>query len=87
MIATYRGIIRDGKAELHNARLPEGAEVIVVAEAFLTLEEQAERLAVLTLEEWQSPFLLHQSLFQNHPGEAQEEDLTDQAWNTLVHDR
>jgi hypothetical protein len=86
MITTYRGIIRDGKVELQGVELPEGAEVIVVTETFSTLQEQAVRFADLSQEEWRTPFTLYRAISKNQPGEAREEDLTDETLNALVHE-
>jgi hypothetical protein len=86
MIATYRGIIRDGKVELQGVKLPEGAEVIVVAEAYLTLQEQGERYASLSDEKWGEPFAAYRALSIKESGEVQEEDLTDEALTAVVHE-
>lgn len=86
MIATYRGIIRDGKVELTGVALPEGAEVVVVVETHLTLSEQRLRYDALSDEEWRAPFLAYQRITADEPAEVQDSELSDESLNALVHD-
>jgi len=86
MIITYRGIIRNGKVELQGVALPEGVEVLVVAEANLTLQEQQERYGALSAEDWKAPFESYHILTSEGPVEVQADDLTDEALNALIHE-
>ncbi len=85
-LTTYRGVIRDGKVDLTDAILPEGTEVVVVAQQPLpSIEEQKKRLATLSQEEWEAPFKAYQKLIEEYPGELDIDSISDEELVELVH--
>ncbi len=86
MIATYRGFIRDGKIELPGVALPEGAEVVVVVETYVSLHDQEARYDALSTAEWRAPFVAYHGLSASESGSREEHELTDEVLNALVHE-
>jgi hypothetical protein len=86
MLASYHGIVRNGRIVLRNVQLPEGAEVIVVVHSQLLLEEQEKRLAALSDEEWSAPFDAYIELAKAFPAEVDIETIGDEELVALVHE-
>jgi hypothetical protein len=87
MLVTYRGVVQDGKVLFRDAsELPDGTEVVVVVERpYLSVEEQEERLAHLTVREWQAPFNALSEAIEENPADADLESISDEALVELVH--
>jgi len=86
MLASYHGVVRNGRIILRDIQLPEGAEVIVVVRSQLPLEEQEKRLAALSDEEWSAPFDAYIELAKAFPAEIDIETLEDEELAALVHE-
>jgi hypothetical protein len=86
MLASYHGIVRNGRIVLRGIQLPEGAEVIVVVRSQLPLEEQEKRLAALSKKEWLAPFDAYIELAYAFPAEVDIETIGDEELTTLVHE-
>lgn len=85
MLASYHGIVRNGRIILRDIQLPEGAEVIVVVRSQLPLEEQEKRLVALSDEEWSAPFDAYIRLVNAFPAEVDIETIGDEELVMLVH--
>jgi hypothetical protein len=87
MLVTYHGIVRNGKVEIEDANLPDGAEVVVITQLPLSsVEEQKRRLSALSGTEWGQPFETYRKLLQEHEAEIDIESLSDEQLNSLVHE-
>ena len=87
MLTAYRGIVRNGKIELEDASLPDGAEVVVVAqEKSPSLEEQKRRPADIPQEEWEARRDAYDQFLKEHPAEADISELSDEEIVALVHE-
>jgi hypothetical protein len=87
MLVTYHGIVRNGKIEIEDAHLPDGAEVVVITQLPLSsVEEQKRRLAALSDTAWGQPFETYRKLLQEREAEADIESLSDEQLNSLVHE-
>jgi hypothetical protein len=86
MLASYYGIVRNGRIVLRDIQLPEGAEVIVVVHSQLPLEEQEERLASLSDEEWAAPFDAYIELAKAFPAQVDIETIEDEELAALVYE-
>ncbi|HRQ38028.1 MAG TPA: hypothetical protein PLD25_08955 [Chloroflexota bacterium] len=87
MLVTYHGIVRDGKIELADMHLPDGAEVVVITQLPLSsVDKQKRRLAALSETEWRQPFETYWRLLQECETEADIESLSDEQINSLVHE-
>lgn len=87
MLISYRGVVENGKVRLRDTvLLPEGAEVIVVTQQPLSLEEQERRLAALPPEEWHRSFdAVRRAWDESEPAELEGETLSDDELNAIVH--
>jgi len=87
MLISYRGVVENGKVRLRDTVvLPEGAEVIVVTQQPLSLEEQERRLAALHPEEWRRSFdAVRRAWDESEPAELEGETLSDDELNAIVH--
>jgi len=87
MLISYRGVVENGKVRLRDTvLLPEGAEVIVVTQQPLSLEEQERRLAALPSEEWHRSFdAVRRAWDESESAELEGETLSDDELNAIVH--
>jgi hypothetical protein len=86
MLLTYRGVVKNGRVEIENARLPEGMKVVVVTHAALpSAAEQREKLATLSDSEWREPFEAYARTLRDSSAEAEIESLSDAELDELVH--
>lgn len=86
-LTTYRGVIRDGKIELKDASLPDGTEVVVVAQQPLpSIAEQKKRLAAIPKEEWEARFDEYDKLLAENPAEKDIDEISDEELVALVHE-
>jgi hypothetical protein len=87
MLISYHGVVENGKVRLRDTVvLPEGAEVIVVTQQPLSLEEQERRLAALLPEEWPRSFeAVRRAWDESEPAELEGETLSDDELNAIVH--
>lgn len=96
MLASYQGIVENGRIRLIGATLPEGAQVLVVAPSPATtydktyppeVQEQLGRLNAIPPEEWRKSFdAIRRAWKESAPAELENEELTDQELVRLVHD-
>ncbi|NKQ34300.1 MAG: hypothetical protein HF973_01650 [Chloroflexi bacterium] len=87
VLMTYRGIVRNGKIELEDALLPEGAKVVVVAqEKEPSLEEQKKRLAAIPQAEWEARRDAYDQFLREHPADENIDTLSDEEIVALVHE-
>jgi hypothetical protein len=85
MLVSYRGVVKNGKVEIPEAHLPDGSEVLVVAQTFSSIADQQERLASLSDAEWQRPFIAYSNALKENPAEADLSELPEQAINELIY--
>jgi len=85
-LVTYRGVIREGKVQLKDAVLPEGAEVLVVTNQLPSVEDQLRRLRAVSDDDWRRGFLEYAQFVEDHPAEADINTLTDDEIVALVHE-
>ena len=86
-LTTYRGIVRDGKIIIQDADLPNGLEVIVVAQQLpVSLEAQKRRLAAIPQDEFENRLDEYDQFLKEHPAEADISDLSDEEIVKLVHE-
>lgn len=86
-LTTYRGIVRDGKIIIQDANLPNGLEVIVVAQQLpVSLEAQKRRLAAVPQDQWESHLDAYDQFLKENPAEADFNDLEDEEIVTIVHE-
>lgn len=86
MLVTYHGVVRNGKIEIKEAHLPDGAEVVVITELPLpSIAEQKQRLSALSDTEWHQPFETYLRLLHEPEAELDIETLSDEHLKSLVH--
>lgn len=85
-LTTYRGVYRDGKIELKDASLPEGTEVVVVAQHLPSIEDQKKRLAAIPKEEWEARFDEYDKLLSENPPGKDADAISDEELVALVHE-
>lgn len=87
MLVTYHGIVRNGKIEIADTRLPDGAEVVVITQLPLSsVDKQKRRLAALSETAWRQPFEKYWRLLQEGEAEADIESMSDEQLNSLIHE-
>jgi hypothetical protein len=87
-LTSYQGVVHNGTIRLREVRLPEGAQVIVVAAEPqpLSAEEQAQRLTTLPMNEWRKPFDDYRAIAEQHPAEVDIDAISDAELDALVHE-
>ncbi len=81
-----QGIVENGSVRIIGTQLPEGTRVVVLARQLLSIQEQAERLEAIPLDEWSKSF--DELVELAHPGpqpEADIESVSDQELEDVVH--
>ncbi len=87
MLLSYRGVVKDGKVEIKDVALPDGTEVVVVTQSLsLSVVEQKERLAALSVGAWQQPFSDYAQVLKENPAEADITTVSDSDLDELVHE-
>lgn len=86
-LTTYRGIVRDGKIILQDADLPNGLEVIIVAQQLpVSVEAQKRRLAAMTQDEWEGRLDEYDQFLNTHPAAEDSSHLEDEDIVAIVHE-
>jgi hypothetical protein len=85
MLASYQAVIKNGQVQFQKAvQFPEGTSVVVVV-ALESVEAQEQRLAALSLAEWQAPFVAFEQSAQQSPPAEDIDLISDEELVTLVH--
>lgn len=87
-LTSYQGVVHNGAIRLREARLPEGAQVIVVAAEPqpVSAEEQAQRLQSAPLAERQRRFDELAELADERQAEVDIDTISDAELNAIVHE-
>jgi hypothetical protein len=89
MLASYHGVVENGKIRLQDAVLPEGTPVVVVvAESrYASVEDQLKRLSAMTVKERQAAFdAVAQAASQLPTPEVDVASVSDETLDALVHE-
>ena len=87
MLVTYHGVVRNGKIEIADVHLPDGAEVVIITQLPLSsVEKQKQRLSALSDTEWHQPFETYSRLLQEREAEADIETLSEEQLDNLIHE-
>jgi hypothetical protein len=71
-LVTYRGVVKEGKVQLKDIILPDGTEVVIVANQPVSINE------------WRKPFEEYFALADAFPGEQDINELSDEELVELV---
>ena len=87
-LTSYPGVVYNGAIRLRDARLPEGAQVIVVVAEPppLSVEEQVRRLQSVPLDEWRQPFDELAERAAGFQAEVDIDTISDAELDALVHE-
>ena len=87
MLTTYQGVVEEGKVKLFGPRPPDGTLVVVVAQAWPSVEEQIARLRAIPDDEWRKSFdALRRAWDESEPAELEGEQLSTEELVKLVHE-
>ncbi len=87
MLATYWGIVEEGKVRLLGPKPPDGTLVVVVAQGWPSVEDQIAQLRATPQDQWhRSLDALRRAWDESEPAEWEGERLAEDELVKLVHE-